>query len=70
MLVGLLSVLTVLKKYGLWQISEKSDTAVLIGILLFSLLPVLLSLVDIIIERGGVIEPAPQTTVIMATKHD
>jgi hypothetical protein len=55
-LVGLLFVLTVLKKYGMWQISEKSDTAVLIGVVLISLLPVLLAVLDIIIERGSVIE--------------
>lgn len=36
--------------------SEKSDTAVLIGVVLVSLLPVLLAVLDIIIERGGVIE--------------
>jgi len=56
MLVGLLFVVTVLKKYEVWQISEKSDTAVLIGVVLVSLLPVLLAVLDIIIERGGVIE--------------
>jgi len=56
MLVGLLLLLTGLKKYGVWQISERSDTAVLIGVVLVSLLPVLLSVLDIIIERGAVIE--------------
>ena len=56
MLVGILFVLTVLKRAGEWQISEQSDTAVLIGVVLVSLLPVLLAILDIIIERGGVIE--------------
>lgn len=56
MLVGLLFALTILKKYGVWQISEKSDTAVLIGLVLISLLPVLLAVLDIIIARGGAIE--------------
>lgn len=56
LLVGLLFVLTLLKKYGVWVISDKTDTAVLIGIVLVSLLPVLLALVDVIIERGGTIE--------------
>ena len=56
MLVGLLFALTVLKTSGEWQISEKSDTAVLIGVVLVSLLPVVLAVLDIIIERGGVIE--------------
>jgi len=56
MLVGLLIILGVMKTYKLWPISEASDTAVLIGALIISLLPILLSLVDIIIERGGVFE--------------
>ena len=56
MLVGVLFMLAVMKHYRLWPISEASDTAVLIGVLIVSLLPVLLALVDIIIERGGVIE--------------
>lgn len=55
-LVGILFVLTVLKNYGLWKISEESDTAVLIGVVLISMLPVLLAILDILVERGGVIE--------------
>ena len=39
----------------MWPISETSDTAVLIGALIISLLPMVLPLVDIIIERGEVI---------------
>ena len=54
-LVGLLVILAVMKKYKVWPISETSDTAVLIGALIISLLPMVLPLVDIIIERGGVI---------------
>jgi hypothetical protein len=56
LLAGLLLVLVVLKRTNAWPVSEQSDTAVLIGILLFSLLPVLLSIIDVIIERGGTIE--------------
>jgi hypothetical protein len=56
MLVCLLIILGVMKTYKLWPISETSDTAVLIGALIISLLPILLSLVDMIIERGGVFE--------------
>ncbi len=52
-LVGLLLILMVLKKALLWKMSEKSDVTVLIGILLFSLLPILLALLDVVIERGG-----------------
>lgn len=55
-LIGFLLLFVILKKTDLWPTFEKSDTTILIGILLFSLLPVLLSLVDIIIERGGIIE--------------
>jgi len=36
--------------------TEKSETTVLIGILLFSALPILLALLDAIIERGGIIQ--------------
>ena len=56
LLVGLLFVITILKKYNVWEICVESDTAVLIGVVLVSLLPVLLAVLDIIIERGGVIE--------------
>lgn len=35
---------------------ERSETAVLIGVLALSLLPLILTLLDIIIERGGAIE--------------
>jgi hypothetical protein len=54
-LIGLLVILVILRVTISWP-SEKSETAVFIAILLFSLLPILLSLVDVIIERGGVIE--------------
>lgn len=36
--------------------AEKSETKSLIGILLISLPPILLALVEVIIERGGVIK--------------
>jgi hypothetical protein len=54
-LMGLLVILVVLRVTINWP-GEKSEPAVFIGILVFSLLPILLSLVDVIIERGGVIE--------------
>jgi hypothetical protein len=53
-LIGLLLILVILRtKLGLP--SEKSESAVLIGVLLFSVLPIVLALLDMIIERGGVI---------------
>lgn len=54
-LVSLLLIFVVLRTTINWP-SEKSETAVLTGVLLVSLLPILLSLVDVIIERGGVFE--------------
>src|SRR5262245_59299532 len=54
-LIGLLLIIGILRAKAQWP-SEKSENLVLIGVLLFSLLPLLLALVDIIIERGGVIE--------------
>lgn len=55
LLVGLLLTVAILRAIMGWP-GEKSESAVLIGVLLFSLLPVLLALVDVIIERGGVIK--------------
>ena len=55
-LFGLLFLLNLLKHYGQWSINEDSDTAVLTGIVVISLLPVLLAGLDILIERGGTIE--------------
>jgi hypothetical protein len=54
-LVCLLIIFVFLRATKNWP-SEKSEPTVLIGILLISLLPVLLALVDVIIERGGVIK--------------
>lgn len=54
-LVGLSLIVAILRARTGWP-GEKSETAVLIGVLLLSLLPLILSLLDIIIERGGVIE--------------
>jgi hypothetical protein len=51
-LVGLLVATAVLRAIAKWP-SEKSETAVVIGILLLSLLPLALALLDIVIERGG-----------------
>ena len=58
LLVGLLLIFVVLKKTGIWPTIEKSEITVLIGILLFSLLPIMLALIDVIVERGGTLEVA------------
>jgi hypothetical protein len=55
LLIVLLGIVTILRVRTGWP-SEKSESAVLIGVLLLSLLPVLLAVLDVIIERGGVIE--------------
>lgn len=52
-LVGLLFILMILKIAVPWHLSEKSEGTILAGILLFSLLPILLALIDVIIESGG-----------------
>lgn len=58
--VGLFLILSLALVAGLrvalrWPTSQ-SDNIVLVGILLLSLLPILLALLDVIIERGGVVE--------------
>jgi hypothetical protein len=55
LLVGLLLLVAVLRAILGWP-SAQSENTVLIGVLLLSLLPVLLAFLDIIIERGAVIE--------------
>jgi hypothetical protein len=54
-LVALLVVLLILRGTIEWP-DKESQTTVLIGVLLISLLPILLALVDVVIERGAVIE--------------
>ncbi len=54
-LVSLLIIFAILRTTISWPVG-KSETTVLIGLVLVSLLPILLALVDVIIERGGVIE--------------
>lgn len=44
-----------LRHYLNWP-GENAEITVLIGIMLFSLLPVVLAVVDVLIERGGVVE--------------
>jgi hypothetical protein len=51
-LVGLLLATAALRALARWP-TEKSETVVLIGILLLSLLPIALALLDVIIDRGG-----------------
>jgi hypothetical protein len=57
LLVGLLLLVAVLRASAGWP-SAQSENAVLIGVLLLSLLPILLALLDVIIERGTIIEYA------------
>src|SRR5215475_2159589 len=54
-LIVFLLIIGILRTKAHWP-GEKSENLVLIGVLLFSLLPLLLALVDIFIERGGIIE--------------
>jgi hypothetical protein len=54
-LVGLLLATAVLRALVKWP-SEKSETVVLIGVLLLSLLPIALALLDVIVGRGGSIK--------------
>lgn len=54
-LLSLLLILVVLKETIQWP-TEKNDTAILMGISVFSLLPVLFVLIDVFLERGGVLQ--------------
>lgn len=54
-LFGLLLLIVLLRVTLDWP-SQTSETAVLLGIFLLSLLPILLVLIDTLVERGGVIE--------------
>jgi len=54
-LVGLLLAAAALRALASWP-TEKSETVVLIGVLLLSLLPIALALLDVIIDRGGTIK--------------
>src|SRR5712671_2793159 len=54
-LVGLLLAVAILRAFFNWP-SEHSETVVLIGVLLLSLLPIALALLDVIIDRGGSIK--------------
>jgi hypothetical protein len=54
-LVGLLLAVAVLRALSNWP-SSQSETGVLIGILLLSLLPLALALLDVLIDRGGSIK--------------
>lgn len=55
LLVGLFLLVAMVRSTMGWP-SEKSETAVFLGVLLLSMLPVLLALLDTVIERGGIIE--------------
>lgn len=55
LLIGLVIIFVVLRITIKWP-SQEHETKVLIGMLLFSLLPIVLALVDVFIERGGVFE--------------
>jgi len=51
-LVGLLLATAALRSLANWP-TEKSETVVLTGVLLLSLLPIALALLDVVIDRGG-----------------
>lgn len=53
-LIGLLILFGVMRSTMGWP-SDSSTNMILIGILLLSLLPILLSILDVIIDRGGII---------------
>jgi hypothetical protein len=55
LLVLFLAVVAGLRVVLRWP-SAQSDNIVLIGVLLLSLLPIVLALLDVIIERGGIVE--------------
>jgi hypothetical protein len=54
-LVGLLLATAALRALAKWP-TERSETIVLIGVLLLSLLPIALALLDVIVDRGGSIK--------------
>lgn len=54
-LVGLLLATAALRTLAKWP-SEKSESIVLVGVLLISLLPIALALLDVIVDRGGSIK--------------
>ena len=54
LLVGLLLLMVILRSTTGW-LSEESEATVMIGVIVVSLLPVLLAILDIVIEQGGVI---------------
>lgn len=53
-LIGLLVFCAILRKAIDWP-GKESETTMLIGMMVFSMLPVLLAFIDVIVERGGVI---------------
>ena len=57
LLIGLVLALAVLRATLAWP-STQSENVVLIGVIVLSLLPIVLALLDLIIERGAVIEYA------------
>lgn len=54
-LLVLLAAVATLRSWLGWP-TDQSETAVLIGVLVLSLLPVALAILDVVIERGGTIE--------------
>ena len=57
LLVGLMLIVWALMTKANWP-SQESETTILVCVIAFSLVPILLCLVDIIIERGGAFEVA------------
>lgn len=56
LLVGLLLLAAVLRAVAGWPTAQSERNMVLIGVLVLGLLPILLALLDVIIERGGTVE--------------
>ena len=56
-LPGLLFVVAILRATWAWP-SAESERAVLIGVLVLSMLPILLTLLDVLVERGALVEYA------------
>lgn len=54
-LIGLLVIIAIMRRVTSWP-GEKSETVVLVGVLLISLLPIVLVLLDALVEGGGTIE--------------
>lgn len=71
LLISFLGVVAGLRVVLRWP-SAQSDNIVLVGILLLSLLPIVLAILDVIIERGGVVlgKIDPHASVLKAKRRE